>query len=80
MLNLTKYKTFEDQSRVFRNAVKPNANDKGFVIQYAEGNFGDEIGLTNIGKLARELNEAGSVYLFQKKLGFERFAYWAMVR
>lgn len=80
MLNLTKYKTFDEQSRVFRNAVKPNANDKGFVIQYAEGNFGDEIGLTKIGKLARELSDTGAVYLVQKKLGFERFAYWAVVK
>lgn len=80
MLNLTKQKTTEDAMRVFSNAVKPGANEKGFVIQYVEGNFGDEIGLTKIGKMAWDFYERGLIELVQKKIGFERHLYLGVVK
>lgn len=77
VVNITKH---QDPERVFRNALKPNANPRGTIITYGEGNFGDEIGLTTIGKLAWDAYERGEVELVQKKIGFERHLYMAVVK
>lgn len=76
-VNLTKH---DEPERVFRNALKPNANPRGTVIVYAEGNFGDEIGTTAIGRMAWDAYERGEVELVQKKIGFEQHLYMAVVK
>lgn len=83
MLDLTRKKP-EDALRVFQNAIKPNANQTGFIIMYHQGNFGDQIADekfgTALGKFARQAYERGLVDLVQKKVGFEEHMYYAVVK
>lgn len=53
---------------------------KGVRVAYAEGNFGDEVNHTPIGKMMWDLHEKGIVNLVQRKIGFEKFQYEAVVR
>ena len=71
----------KDAARILRNALKPNANVKGFKVIYAEGNFGDEIGRTEIGRIARSEYEAGRARLYQSLIQVEprMYAYIAEV-
>ena len=42
--------------------------EHGTYIAYAEGDYGDAIGLTKVGITARRLSDEGRVQLFQKLL------------
>lgn len=64
----------------FERRIRKGFYQKGVRVAYAEGNFGDEIHHTPIGKMMWDLHEKGVVSLVQRKLGFEKFQYEAEVR
>lgn len=53
----------------------------GLRIAYFEGDFADEVGLSNVGKVAWSLYERGLVLLMQKRISNEprRYVYIAEV-
>lgn len=56
--------------------------DAGEWILYAEGHFGENVGLSKIGSTAMRLYEEGKVNLFQKRVSLDPLvcAYYAQVR
>lgn len=78
-VNLTKLHESE-RARVFRNALKPNANPSGSKIVYHQGDFGDEIGTTELGRIAWEAYERGDVMLVQKTYDMGQHLYMAVVK
>lgn len=69
-----------DELEQFVRNIKKGKYNKGISLAYHEGNFGDEVGTTILGKLMWMLHERGLVDLVQKKIGFERFVYMGVVR
>lgn len=78
-VNLTKLHE-SDRARVFRNALKQNANPRGTCITYHQGDFGDEIGTTELGRIAWEAYERGDVALVQKTYDMGQHLYMAVVK
>lgn len=71
----------KDAARVLRNAMEPGINKKGFRVIYAEGDFGNEIGRTEVGRVAWSEYEAGRARLYQALIQVEprMYAYIAEV-
>lgn len=79
MIDLTKDNKPQERLR----AIMGNKwREKGDWIAYAEGDFGDEIGKTPVGKAAMEYAEDGMLHLFQRKVQDEprRYVYLGRVR
>jgi hypothetical protein len=55
-------------------------NAKGTVIEYHQGDWSDNIGLTAVGKMAMDLHKLGRVRLFQTPLQGEKHSYVAVKR
>lgn len=70
----------QDELETFVRKIKKGGYNKGVSIAYHEGNYGDGVGNTILGKLMWMLHERGLVDLVQKKIGFERFIYMGQVR
>ena len=79
MIDLTKAK---DQIRALKNALEPNINQKGTYILYHQGDFGDEVGKTPLGRAVYDMSTQGKVHLVQKITQQEprQYNYYAVVR
>lgn len=73
MIDLTKMN--DDALEQFERRANQGKYQSGTVFAYHDGNFGDEVGFSRLGKLAWKLHERGKARLFQKKLGNERHLY-----
>lgn len=78
MIRLTEMNEMELEQ--FERRVKKGFYQRGVSIEYHIGCFGDEVNHTKLGSFMWKLYEIGIVDLVQKKLGFERFGYWGIVK
>lgn len=64
-MNLTDHK--QAAELLHRQATRSD-RERGLMIAYAEGDFSSNIGQSQVGKAAYQLQESGHVRLFQKRI------------
>lgn len=72
----------EHQQEETIRRVRNGKYDKGTVIEYHVGDYADQIGAKKIGRVMRDLFDAGKVALAQKRIQDDprQYCYWGIVR